>query len=198
MSFQMPVEVTTSQRCMSSLVFLPAALCWWALKNNNNNKQICIAPWGRNFRGADDTFTAEKWYDSSPSQRPCYVRTYNRLPLFFRPLLLLQLQMLLWSAVTQWWNVRPDAADDVTVEACYHGRHQSVLIGRHRSYSKLIHFMHCWPFTLAYDLTCEAVVMTRTRAKLEVKSQLVHEDRVENRRMDGHDRLHILSRQQSR
>jgi len=22
---------------MSSLVFLPAALCWWALKNNNNN-----------------------------------------------------------------------------------------------------------------------------------------------------------------
>ena len=22
---------------MSSLVFLPAALCWWAKKNNNNN-----------------------------------------------------------------------------------------------------------------------------------------------------------------
>ena len=22
--------------------------------NNNNNKQICIAPWGRNFRGADE------------------------------------------------------------------------------------------------------------------------------------------------
>jgi len=29
---------------MSSLVFLPAALCWWAQKknNNNNNKEICI------------------------------------------------------------------------------------------------------------------------------------------------------------
>jgi len=39
---------------MSSLVFLLEALCWWALKNdnNNNNKQICIAPKGRNFRGA--------------------------------------------------------------------------------------------------------------------------------------------------
>jgi len=38
---------------MSSLVFLLEALCWWALKNdNNNNKQISIAPKGRNFRGA--------------------------------------------------------------------------------------------------------------------------------------------------
>jgi len=32
--------------CMSSLVFLPVALCWWALKynNNDNNTRICIAP----------------------------------------------------------------------------------------------------------------------------------------------------------
>jgi len=27
---------------MSSLVFLPAALCWWAKKNNNNNSK-CFA-----------------------------------------------------------------------------------------------------------------------------------------------------------
>ena len=28
---------------MSSLVFLPAALCWWALKNNNNNNKPTIS-----------------------------------------------------------------------------------------------------------------------------------------------------------
>jgi len=46
---------------MSSLVFLPAALCWWAKKNNNNNKHICMAPEGRNFGGVCHTPCVAWW-----------------------------------------------------------------------------------------------------------------------------------------